>query len=42
MLLRHYDVIFEENLQKLVNFSIYDVVQTSNWRINIDIVNWIF
>ena len=40
-LLRHYDE-FEENLQKLLNFFIYNVIQTSNWWINIDIVNWIF
>ena len=30
MLLRHYEVIFEENLQKLGNFFIYDGIQTSN------------
>ena len=38
MLSRHYDVIFEENLQKLFNFFIYDVIQTLNRRINIDIL----
>ena len=29
-LLRHYDVIFEESLQKLINCFIYDLIQMSD------------
>ena len=39
MLSRQYDVIFEENLQKLFIVFIYDVIQTLNRRIDIDILN---